>query len=1418
MNKIYIPIIIVIIAFGCGTNKVELPADESNPAISISSPADSAVIQDNKVDVTGKVSDAGSGVKTVTVSGGGKSANAAVDANGNFSAPLIDLGDGSINIVAQASDEQGNMNSASVKVMIDTAAPTVTLSPLSQYIKGIITFSASASDKNGITQVEFLRGTTVIGTDATAPYSLNFDTATVSDGNYSFTARATDGAGKQATSSTVPSTVDNSLPTISINPSICGDNVCNATEAPGGIVATAITVTTNAENDQIVTLFSNGNPIGTGTVASGSATITQGTALTEGSNNLVAGVADLAGNSSTSASVNVTLDTTLNIAIVYPSNNQWMNDTWDYDTGTAGLQLDVTVTTDAENGQTVTLSGGDAPVGGAVSNGSAIIRITFTPEGTKTLSASVTDLAGNPATSSTITVYYDKTAPTVTISSPAQNQLFKSTCPGGQGPLCWEDNFPNTPLFQTAVQVSATDNMATQAQMAGNTVNIYSNGNLVGSGPLVAAGPTTISVSLRDGGNALTATLSDVASNTGTASVVKTYTFVGQPGTITGWVYEPCTWNPISGATVDLSLDPQYNTILAKATTDVSGQFTLQNVPPGEYTNIRACLDRDSNGKCEILNGFGPDGMPGFAGVDDDAINGTDDCGEYEWAGSDDTAKDFVGFQPVVWGNGPIQVMPNASVWLNYVIQTWVGNSPWGGTCTISGTINDSDTSWAGVNTIIASLDFMGFGDESPVNVRSFTSVSGSTTPQAFTIYEQQFAPSDGGSFIGRQFLLAAGKDLNGNGRLDLNSEPFTTLSSASCGTAGLNFTLQPRVNIQGTVSGYTPGWVVMAGTDFGGGGGGAMSGSAADINPDGTYSLTVLGNSTYIVAASRDRDGFYLDSSNELSAIASIFPVTVGTGTIGGVNIAIPGIRTISGTASGAGISNWAVNAGTYNNSMQGWIEPTSNYYLLEVLPNQYWLNVFNDRNANLDNDPREGWQDYGSQVDVGTSSASGINIAVIPDIQLRNVFINDPAPADADLLAEPGETVGINVRFRNYRANATNVAATLSCVFNCGGSGDITINSPNPINYANINFDILTAPSAYSVSIGGGVSPGTKVTFGINLTADGGYSNYQEFSIRISEGHRNGTPPGLPASGAGVATGTSPNDVAIAVLSPANQKAYVANYGSSNVTVINALTNALITTIGPPNITGCPSTVAVSLDGTRAYVGNDCNGNVAVIDTNSNTVIDTINVGSNAYGVAVSPDGNELWVTHSWEYEVSIIDTSSGAVVETILLAGYPREITFSPDGEQVFVVNNSRIVVIDARDRRIQTVIPNVWTPWDAEIAIDPYSLYLYAFDWGGYMYRADIDTLSYTNYDFTASGINNSGSLTLTPDGALLYFGESGGTDNNVYVIDLNPLTGPSVIGGFASGTPANWNYSIAFTRAGNKCWVTNYSDNTATPAQ
>ena len=69
-----------------------------------------------------------------------------------------------------------------------------------------VNFAATASDPDGtVARVEFLNGSTVVGTDTTSPYS--FAWASVAAGTYSVSARAVDNAGASTTTSPISVTV-----------------------------------------------------------------------------------------------------------------------------------------------------------------------------------------------------------------------------------------------------------------------------------------------------------------------------------------------------------------------------------------------------------------------------------------------------------------------------------------------------------------------------------------------------------------------------------------------------------------------------------------------------------------------------------------------------------------------------------------------------------------------------------------------------------------------------------------------------------------------------------------------------------------------------------------------------------------------------------------------------------------------------------------------------------------------------------------------------------------------------------------------------------------------------------------------------------------------------------------------------------
>jgi hypothetical protein len=93
-----------------------------------------------------------------------------------------------------------------------------------------ITIDADATDADGITQVEFLQGSTLLSTDTEFPYSFTWSNVPI--GNYTLTARATDGVGGTATSNPISVSVLATFPpTVTITSPVSG----TAFPAPGNV-------------------------------------------------------------------------------------------------------------------------------------------------------------------------------------------------------------------------------------------------------------------------------------------------------------------------------------------------------------------------------------------------------------------------------------------------------------------------------------------------------------------------------------------------------------------------------------------------------------------------------------------------------------------------------------------------------------------------------------------------------------------------------------------------------------------------------------------------------------------------------------------------------------------------------------------------------------------------------------------------------------------------------------------------------------------------------------------------------------------------------------------------------------------------------------------------------------------------------
>ncbi|MCI0682547.1 MAG: Ig-like domain-containing protein [Gemmataceae bacterium] len=192
-------------------------ADTTSPTVSVTSPATGAMVS-GTISVTANASD-NVGVAGVQFLLDGANLGAE-DTSAPYSVSWNTLtsSEGSHTLSARARDAAGNVTtSAPVSVTVsnaDTTAPAVAITTPSagSTITGATTVSANASDNVGVVGVQFLLDGLALGTeDATAPYSVAWDSATATNGSHTLTARARDAAGNESTSAGVTVTVSNSV-------------------------------------------------------------------------------------------------------------------------------------------------------------------------------------------------------------------------------------------------------------------------------------------------------------------------------------------------------------------------------------------------------------------------------------------------------------------------------------------------------------------------------------------------------------------------------------------------------------------------------------------------------------------------------------------------------------------------------------------------------------------------------------------------------------------------------------------------------------------------------------------------------------------------------------------------------------------------------------------------------------------------------------------------------------------------------------------------------------------------------------------------------------------------------------------------------------------------------------------------------
>lgn len=281
-------------------------------------------------------------------------------------------------------------------------------------------------------------------------------------------------------------------------------------------------------------------------------------------------------------------------------------------------------------------------------------------------------------------------------------------------------------------------------------------------------------------------------------------------------------------------------------------------------------------------------------------------------------------------------------------------------------------------------------------------------------------------------------------------------------------------------------------------------------------------------------------------------------------------------------------------------------------------------------------------------------------------------------------------------------------------------------------------------------------------------------------------------------VTVGADPMGIAI---SPDGQKAFVANYGSGTVSVIDMATPTA--TPGTINVGSNPRNIAFTPSGAKAYVTNFGSNSVSVIDVPTNTVSSTITVGASPAGIAISPNGTKAYVTNFSDGTVSVItiatDTVDTSEVYTFPAGAQPIGIAISPNGVWAAVTDyafgRNLVYVMHLASRIILS--QNVGrSPFG--VAFTPDSSQALIANYNGHTVSV-LDVASNQVTNTIAVGFQPI-SVAVTPDGTRAFVTNESGNS----VSEINIQTGVVTTTVAALGYPS----SVAITPDGVHAWIVN----------
>lgn len=169
-----------------------------------------------------------------------------------------------------------------------------------------------------------------------------------------------------------------------------------------------------------------------------------------------------------------------------------------------------------------------------------------------------------------------------------------------------------------------------------------------------------------------------------------------------------------------------------------------------------------------------------------------------------------------------------------------------------------------------------------------------------------------------------------------------------------------------------------------------------------------------------------------------------------------------------------------------------------------------------------------------------------------------------------------------------------------------------------------------------------------------------------------------------------------------------WVADEGSNSLTVIDAATGKVVTTLTG---IGSPHNVQVSPDGRSIWAVSGSEMLAVRIDARTYRVTGTVRTGEHPAHVVVTPDGNRAFVTNSGDNTLTAIDIARMKPISAIPVGRFPHGLRPSTDGRWLLVADAKSTTTTLVDTRRLRRVADIEVGRKPVQVAFEPSGRFAY-----------------------------------------------------------------------------------------------------------